>query len=50
MSDDEEVDEEIKELMDDHDLEQNEAERVQEIMEETGLDVEDALILHEADY
>lgn len=48
--DDEDIDEETKELMEDHDLEQDEAERVQEIMDETGLDADDSLMLHEAGF
>ncbi len=41
--DNEEVDEETKELMTDYDLDQDEAKKVHEIMEENGLDPEDAI-------
>ena len=44
--DSEEVDEEILELMENHDLEQEEAEKVRDLMDE-GLDEDDAVELSE---
>lgn len=41
----EEPNEEIKELMDNHDLEEDEAEEVKEIMDELGIDEDDAVEL-----
>lgn len=38
-------DEEVKELMENHDLDQDEAEEVKELMDETGLDEDDAVEL-----
>ena len=35
-------DNEIKQLMDDHDLDEEEAERLQSLMDELGLDADDA--------
>ncbi len=42
---DETPDEDIKELMENHDLDKEEAEHVQEVMEEYGLDEDDAVEL-----
>ena len=42
---DDEPDEEILELMENHDLDQDEAENVQRIMDEEGLDEDDAVEL-----
>lgn len=42
---DDEPDEEILELMENHDLDQDEAENVQRIMDEEGLDEDDAIEL-----
>ena len=39
------ADEEVKELMENHDLDQGEAEEVKELMDETGLDEDDAVEL-----
>jgi hypothetical protein len=39
------ADEETKRIMEDHGLEEEEAERVQEIMEEEGLDEDEAVEL-----
>lgn len=44
-NDDGEIDEEIKEIMESHDLEQEQAESVKEIMDEYGLDEDDAIEL-----
>ncbi len=41
----ENLDEEVKELMENHDLDQDEAEEVKELMDETGLDEDDAVEL-----
>lgn len=38
-------DEEVKELMENHDLDEDEAEEVKELMDETGLDEDDAVEL-----
>ncbi|MDP3729890.1 MAG: hypothetical protein Q8R26_04090 [bacterium] len=38
-------DEEVKELMENHDLDQDEAEEVKELMDETGLDEDEAVEL-----
>ncbi len=43
-----EPEEEIKELMENHDLEQDEAEEVKELMDETGLDEDEAVELKDA--
>lgn len=40
-------DEEVKELMENHDLDKDTAERVQEVMEEYGVDEDDAVELEE---
>lgn len=44
---DEAPDEEVQELMENHNLDQDTAERVQEIMEEYGVDENDAVELEE---
>ena len=41
----EEPEEEVRELMENHDLDQDEAEEVKELMDETGLDEDDAVEL-----
>ena len=38
-------DEDVKELMENHDLDQDEAEEVKELMDETGLDEDEAVEL-----
>lgn len=56
MSDDEEIvlenaeeyDEEVLEISVDYDLEPDEAEEVQSIVEELGVDIDDAVMIHEA--
>ncbi len=45
--DDGEIDEEVKEIMENHDLGQEQAESVKEIMDEYGLDEDDAIELKE---
>lgn len=47
VSEDEAPDEEVQELMENHDLDQDTAERVQEIMEDLGVDEDDAVELEE---
>lgn len=43
LTDEDAADEEVKELMANHDLDLDTAERVQEIMEELGVDEDDAV-------
>ena len=43
----EEIDEEVAELMQNHDLEKEDAEKVKELMDEEGLDEDDAISLNE---
>ena len=45
--DDGEIDEEVKEIMENHDLDQEKAENVKEIMDEYGVDEDDAIELEE---
>ena len=42
-----EPDEEVKEIMEEHDLDEESAEKVKEIMDEYGLDEDDAVELEE---
>ena len=42
------LDEDIKELMESHDLDKDTAERVQEIIEDLGVDEEDAVEIEES--
>lgn len=46
---DESPDEEIIEIMENHDLDQDTAERVQEIMDEYGVDEDDAIEIAESE-
>lgn len=43
----EKPDEEVKELMENHDLDQDTAERVQEIIDDLGVDEDDAVEIEE---
>lgn len=47
IPEDEEPDEDVRELIENHDLDQDTAERVQEIMEDLGVDEDDAVELEE---
>lgn len=48
VSGDEKPDEDIREIMENHDLDQDTAERVQEIMDDLGVDEDDAVELEES--
>ncbi len=47
LNDEEKIDENIQELMENHDLDKDTAERVQELIDDEGLDEDDAVELEE---